>query len=446
MHLVFPPGFEPLEEELTKAGVRLTGKDYNFEQFHAAFLSGGVRGTVAFVYGPQPELSDQGYLRLVEEIRLKRPEFRLIFVFDRLETYRNLVQGLVDLGVYDIYITTEFTVEDVLGWVSRPRTIAYARRLLSGLPFEEPEEPSAILPVYEPKPAEATSGEKKQVKPKAREKSGREKPGKGRKPRFRLLNWLFSRRKKEKQKPEAEEEVPAIDLDRVFSAPGPEARPERYPARAEFGPASTPERLVLGIFSGRKGSVGKTTLALSLSALYGREGNVGVIDADELTRAFSLIALGDTPGEAMHSGKLGVTVHPPTDAGKIETLRQRYDVLIVDFGNFVTPTTKLVLSRLDRILLVIVPEPLMVSIISASFPAEFRDKALLVVNRYTPGSGEDPWVLARSIGMEPALLIPEDPAVNAAFARGALPLEARAFRENVVKLTEMIAGRTPRPV
>ena len=54
MHLIFPPGYEALEEELERAGINITGRDYNLDQFHAGVLSGSVRSTLAFMYGPQP--------------------------------------------------------------------------------------------------------------------------------------------------------------------------------------------------------------------------------------------------------------------------------------------------------------------------------------------------------------------------------------------------------
>ncbi|WP_273000522.1 hypothetical protein [Hydrogenibacillus schlegelii] len=251
VHLVFPPGFEALEEELRRVGIPVSGRDYNLEQFHAGVLSGSVHAPVAFLYGPQPEQSVASYLRLVEEIRIRKPNLRLIFVFGDLSRDREIIEGLVSLGVYDIHIRPEFEAEEVREWVSRPRTIAYARLLLAGVETPDGEEaedaPSpetgSVLPPPQPTPVHDAPPKKRGLfrrRDAGTEKKSEEKPG--------LFARLFSRKKRDEAPPPPPPPPPSPppavrDGVLVFADPA----VERAVRKAGFRVVSDPRRALLAV-------------------------------------------------------------------------------------------------------------------------------------------------------------------------------------------------------
>lgn len=434
LHLVFSnePEFDEMARLLSEEGFLVTGRDYNLEQFHAAVKSRQVKSKLAFLYGPQVAISDQEYLRLVEEIRILEPSLRMVFVFSDLYESRNVITGLVELGVYDIHVREEFGIEDAVDWLTKKRSIAYARMLLAGRVDAEEgvEEESEAFQTQIETPLPEVKSEVKEKKVERKRNTGRK--FKKRLPRFPSLKipsikvpsvkirWPKMKiPKKEKKERIAEFKERTYEVsyntgktvDEIFGF-----KPNTTPnssfniSNAIIKPVNRNQSRIIGFFSGTKGSVGKTTLSTNAAALLQRKGEKTLlIDADLGSMGATMVAFGEDRILPEISNALG-GVMVDKDI-RVERFVDDYENIVIDFGNLINDETLRVLQKCDTLFLVAVPESLSVAIMKRFLEKEGRgleNEIHLIVNRYKVGEGLEPWEVGRRLGLPLTAIVPED--------------------------------------
>ncbi|WP_028987616.1 AAA family ATPase [Thermicanus aegyptius] len=430
LHLVFSnePEFDEMARLLSEEGFLVIGRDYNLEQFHAAVKSRQVKSKLAFLYGPQVSISDQEYLRLIEEIRILEPSLRMVFVFSDLYESRNVITGLVELGVYDIHVREEFGIEDAVDWLIKKRSIAYARMMLAGRldAEEEVEEESENFQMQIEPPLPEVKSEVKERK--IERKRVTESDPKKRLLRFPSLKipsikipsvkirWPKMKIPKKERTAEFKDRTYEVSynsgktVDEIFGLKPNTIPNSSFNITNALKPMNRTQSRIIGFFSGTKGSVGKTTLSTNLAALLQRKGKKTLlIDADSGSRGATMAAFGEDRILPDISDILGgVMVDKDIH---VERFVDDYEYIVIDFGNLINDETLRVLQKCDTLFLVAVPESLSVSIMKRFMEKEGRgleNEIRLIVNRYKVGEGLEPWEVGRRLGLPLTAIVPED--------------------------------------
>ncbi|PTQ52228.1 MAG: hypothetical protein HSCHL_0699 [Hydrogenibacillus schlegelii] len=480
IHLVFAPGpGEALEKRLRRLGFRVF-RDVNILLFAAGIAD--VRANIALIQAETPGVSGEEVVAAVRKVRLSRPDLRLIFVYG--ERNPALIAELIGLGVYDHHVAEEFDEDDVLAWLRTPMTYADAHALLEGVPpprpasvpekaprmREEAEAPRAGV-FRENRRAPVPSVEDVREEPGRRSAPRAEKPQKDRRKRrwFSLFGIFRPKRKDEPvSAADEEEEAETGDLDAIFGdlseespvpfdakTTSPSRTAEAPPGQAESGPAAfsgprpePPVRasgFVVGIYSGAKGSTGKTTISLALTAyLADRVGSVALVDADRASLGASILLFDGPIVQPRRSRILhGAALYPP------ETLDGVFpdaDVIVLDFGAVLTERDREILRRADLVLVVTLPETATVSIIRRHLQASGVRNARLVLNRHVPGEGLPPWEVARAMNLPLLETIPFDlRSLEEAGIRkiNVIDVPGNKFRDPIMKIGDRIRMEIP---
>ncbi|ALP37965.1 hypothetical protein ASL14_19020 [Paenibacillus sp. IHB B 3084] len=123
LHLVFSkPILEPLTKALRIKDYTISGVDVTLEQFEIAAVAGKIEAEIAIVDAAIGVAHKQESIRLLKQIRVCLPELRLIVLIP--EEDEDWCRTLGMYGIYDVYTTEHFAVEDVQAWIEVKKTIA----------------------------------------------------------------------------------------------------------------------------------------------------------------------------------------------------------------------------------------------------------------------------------------------------------------------------------
>ncbi|PTQ56256.1 MAG: hypothetical protein BSOLF_0533 [Candidatus Carbobacillus altaicus] len=421
IHLIFAEGpAEALQAALEQEGFTVT-RDMNILLFSAAIKT--VHADIALIQGDMPGISSTEVLEAVRKIRLTKPEMRLVFIHPTKDP--QLLTGLIALGVYDHHIAGEFSLEDLLNWIKTSMTYRDAYVLIeSTLTVNEPflqerslEKREEVIDEQE-NVHEKSLEEKevivqqKSVKQETKKKKAKTKKVAKTQAKTFLLKDLFQsiamRLKRNRLKNGFEDEEETYeDLDTFFNTVSkppeevPEARLEKRAIKERMG-------YVVAVYSGTKGSTGKTTLSIALAGYLARkEKNVALVDADESSYGASILLFGD-PTITPRKNRIlnGATLYPKQ---AIEgSLRNSSTITIIDFGAVLTPEDIRILEKANLVLVVTLPETATVSIIRRHILKNNIPNARLVINRHVPGEGLPPWDVAKSMNLPLLETIPFD--------------------------------------
>lgn len=484
IHLVFAPGpGEALEERLRRIGFRVF-RDVNILLFAAGIAD--VQANIALIQAETPGVSAEEVVSAVRKVRLSRPDLRLIFVYG--ERNPALIAELTGLGVYDHHVAEEFDEDDVIAWLRTPMTYADAHALLEGVPVPRPVSvPEKAPRMREEAEAPRAGGLRENRRAPVpsvedfREEPEREMPerpaGRAEKPQKarRKRRWfglfgLFRPKRKGEPVPAADEEEEAEtgDLDAIFGDIS-EERPVPFDAkttspswtaedpswRAKSEPVSFPSPrpeppvrasgFVVGIYSGAKGSTGKTTISLALTAYLADQGqSVALVDADRASLGASILLFDGPIVQPRRSRILhGATLYPPET---LEGVFPGADVIVLDFGAVLTERDREILRRADLVLVITLPETATVSIIRRHLQASRLQNARLVLNRHVPGEGLPPWEVARAMNLPLLETIPFDlRSLEEAGIRkiNVIDVPGNKFRDPIMKIGDRIRMEIP---
>ena len=424
IHLIFAEGpAEALQSALEQVGFNVT-RDMNILLFSAAIKT--VHADIALIQGDMPGISNTEVLEAVRPIRLTKPEMRLVFIHPTKDP--QLLTGLIALGVYDHHIAGEFTLEDLLDWIQTPMTYRDAYVLIeSTLTVREPfakEDHEEVNVKQKPfkKGGDAkedyeesheereVTAERKPIKQETEKKAKPKKVPKTKASPFRIKAIIESiamrfKRNRVKNMVEDEEET-YEDLDTFFNTVSkppeevPEVRVEKRAIKERMG-------YTVAVYSGTKGSTGKTTLSIALAGYLSRKiKNVALVDADESSYGASILLFGD-PTITPRKNRIlnGATLYPKQ---AIEGSLRNSTITIIDFGAVLTPEDVRILEKADLVLVVSLPETATVSIIRRHILKNNIPNARLVINRHIPGEGLPPWDVAKSMNLPLLETIPFD--------------------------------------
>jgi septum site-determining protein MinD len=230
--------------------------------------------------------------------------------------------------------------------------------------------------------------------------------------------------------------------------------------------------IVYAVASG-KGGVGKTTTAVNLTAAFATGDRSSVVVDTDLGMATLATALGDVEGptlydvladeatveEASYDGggfafvPGGGTLEeyagadPGGLAGVVETLRESFDVVVLDVGAGLSHDTLVPLGLADEILLVSTPEN--AALESAERVRELSERldtpvTGLVLTRVTEANERATEAVEAAVGVPVLAVVPEDEVVYESAAVGS-PVVANAPRSPVtaayVDLAEALCDR-----
>jgi len=124
IHLVFDSttGRE-LSSALQERGYVVSGMDATLEQFRIAAEAGQVEAGLAIVDATAGVVNKQDSVQFLRDIRGFVPDTRLIVILP-VSADREWLRALGHIGIYDVYPVERFSVEDVLTWIQRRKTIA----------------------------------------------------------------------------------------------------------------------------------------------------------------------------------------------------------------------------------------------------------------------------------------------------------------------------------
>lgn len=138
LHIVFPKEYkEVLLSEMGKKGYKITNFDHSLETFHHWSVSHEkTQADVALIAesfsGNIPmENKVQEFIEKLTEIRIARSSLRLVIVMPT--EFNHIVQlkeQLVKLGVYDFHFFDNFSFDDLLGLIEKPKSLADVKQYI----------------------------------------------------------------------------------------------------------------------------------------------------------------------------------------------------------------------------------------------------------------------------------------------------------------------------
>ncbi|MCM3454872.1 hypothetical protein M3685_13170 [Heyndrickxia oleronia] len=142
VHLVFSSDhIQVLTNELGKLGFNVTETDTSLDTFEqwATSTDQENKSEVAFVYGAvnvskyDSQFSHrQAVFDRLRTVRISRPELRIILVFtSEVQEDTHFLQKLIQIGIYDLYFEDEITVDHILNWLSKKKTLADVQHLIT---------------------------------------------------------------------------------------------------------------------------------------------------------------------------------------------------------------------------------------------------------------------------------------------------------------------------
>ncbi|HWO75030.1 MAG TPA: hypothetical protein VNM69_03815 [Bacillus sp. (in: firmicutes)] len=140
VHLVFPPEYiEPIQQELEQIGYRVSEVDTGLDTFAQwATSKSECISDVAFIYGAghvsvaSSQFSQkQAIYERLREVRIARQHLRLVVVFPSvIEEDKDFISRLVQLGIHDLHLTDDLSIDDIKMWLDNPRSLADVQVLI----------------------------------------------------------------------------------------------------------------------------------------------------------------------------------------------------------------------------------------------------------------------------------------------------------------------------
>lgn len=123
LHLVFSKSIlDSLTEALRMKDYTVSGSDVTLEQFEIAATAGKIDANIALVDAAIGVAHKRESIRLLKQIRASVPDLRLIVLIPQEDEDWRRTLGMY--GIYDVYTTEHFAVEDVQAWIETKKTIA----------------------------------------------------------------------------------------------------------------------------------------------------------------------------------------------------------------------------------------------------------------------------------------------------------------------------------
>jgi hypothetical protein len=127
---------EQIVQSLERENFIVTNKDYQFETFYHWATGNGEYSPTALIIDASDddipiEAKAEEYIRYLTEIKIKKPNMRLIINLPSQFKYmKNMQRNFVGLGIYDFYFEDNFTVQTIVEWIDNKRTLADVKDMI----------------------------------------------------------------------------------------------------------------------------------------------------------------------------------------------------------------------------------------------------------------------------------------------------------------------------
>ncbi|WDF52870.1 hypothetical protein PQ460_10790 [Paenibacillus sp. KACC 21273] len=128
LHLVFHTAIVGrLATSLQHRDYTIVGTDVTLEQCYIAAEAGKLQADVAILDAAAGAANKRESTALLQKIRMSIPQTRLIVILPEPDLDWQKALGMY--GIYDVYVTEKFDIEDIVSWIVTPKTIADVPKL-----------------------------------------------------------------------------------------------------------------------------------------------------------------------------------------------------------------------------------------------------------------------------------------------------------------------------
>jgi hypothetical protein len=140
---VFSENDDAVVEAISRIpGIKIVSHEYSWDSFliwaetDAPSPDIVIGDGMAYVSSAEHGMNrNAALLDIIRTVRLKRPEIRFVLIFPTASAEdRTLISGIAVLGIYDIYIRDEYTIDDIESWLKKPADI---KNVADYLPVDE---------------------------------------------------------------------------------------------------------------------------------------------------------------------------------------------------------------------------------------------------------------------------------------------------------------------
>lgn len=123
LHLVFHTAIlGPLATSLRNRDYIVAGTDVTLEQCYIAADAGRLQADIAILDAAAGAANKRESISLLQKIRMSIPQTRLIVILPEPDLDWQKALGMY--GIYDVYVTETFDIEDIVSWIETQKTIA----------------------------------------------------------------------------------------------------------------------------------------------------------------------------------------------------------------------------------------------------------------------------------------------------------------------------------